>query len=66
MSRTIGIAIAGGVALLAASGCAQARFNLKWKNKAAPDFELESLEGGKVRLSSFRGHPVLLSFWGYT
>lgn len=28
----------------------------------APDFELESLEGGDVRLSQFRGQPVLLVF----
>lgn len=28
----------------------------------APDFELESLEGGSVRLSEFRGRPVLLVF----
>ncbi|MBI5935016.1 MAG: TlpA family protein disulfide reductase [Chloroflexi bacterium] len=28
----------------------------------APDFELESLEGGEVRLSQFRGQPVLLVF----
>jgi len=28
----------------------------------APDFELESLAGGEVRLSQFRGQPVLLVF----
>ena len=28
----------------------------------APDFELESLEGGEIRLSQFRGQPVLLVF----
>jgi peroxiredoxin len=28
----------------------------------APDFELESLDGGEVRLSQFRGQPVLLVF----
>jgi len=32
-------------------------------NKAAPDFELKTLDGEKVRLSEQRGHPVLLSFW---
>lgn len=31
--------------------------------KAAPDFELETLDGRKVRLSDFRGKAVLLNFW---
>ena len=30
---------------------------------AAPDFELTDLQGRKVQLSSFRGHPVLIDFW---
>lgn len=29
----------------------------------APDFELNSLDGPKVSLSSFRGQPVVLNFW---
>jgi peroxiredoxin len=29
----------------------------------APDFELVSLDGKKVRLSDFRGKAVLLNFW---
>jgi peroxiredoxin len=29
---------------------------------AAPDFELESLDGETIRLSQFKGKPVLLSF----
>ena len=33
------------------------------KANLAPKFELESLEGGKVRLSDFRGKIVLLDFW---
>jgi len=28
----------------------------------APDFELEDVEGKTVRLSDFRGKPVVLSF----
>lgn len=29
----------------------------------APDFLLEELDGGELRLSDFRGRPVVLNFW---
>jgi peroxiredoxin len=29
----------------------------------APDFELADLDGGKVKLSDFRGRPVWINFW---
>ena len=35
------------------------------ENKPAPDFELTALDGSRVRLSEFRGKPVLLSFFAY-
>jgi len=30
----------------------------------APDFTLNSLDGGKVTLSELRGKPVVIDFWG--
>lgn len=33
------------------------------KGKPAPDFELTSLDGHKIRLSDYRGKAVLLNFW---
>lgn len=29
----------------------------------APDFEISTIDGGKVKLSSFKGKVVLLAFW---
>jgi thiol-disulfide isomerase/thioredoxin len=36
------------------------------RNRLAPDFELASLGGGKVRLSQFRGKTVIINFWTKT
>jgi len=33
------------------------------EGKRAPDFELTDLNGDKVRLSEYKGMPVLLNFW---
>lgn len=33
------------------------------KGQLAPDFTLQALDGSPVRLSSFRGTPVVLNFW---
>jgi peroxiredoxin Q/BCP len=33
------------------------------EGKPAPDFELETDEGGTVRLSELRGKPVVLYFY---
>jgi peroxiredoxin len=30
----------------------------------APEIDLPTLAGGQVRLSTLRGHPVVISFWG--
>ena len=34
--------------------------------KPAPDFTLYQLNGQKITLSSLRGRPVLVDFWGST
>jgi cytochrome c biogenesis protein CcmG, thiol:disulfide interchange protein DsbE len=31
--------------------------------RAAPDFRLRTPDGGELRLSDLRGHPVLVNFW---
>ena len=31
--------------------------------EVAPDFAIEGLDGGTVRLSDYRGKPVVLNFW---
>ena len=30
----------------------------------APEIDLPTLQGGRVKLSSLRGHPVVVTFWG--
>ena len=50
-----------GSVALALGGCSS-----PMKNVLAPDFELKMLDGSKVALSTFRGRPVLVSFWGST
>jgi cytochrome c biogenesis protein CcmG, thiol:disulfide interchange protein DsbE len=32
-------------------------------DRPAPDFELERLDGGMLRLSELRGRPVIVNFW---
>lgn len=36
------------------------------QNRLAPEFELPSIRGGKVKLSSYRGKVVILNFWTKT
>ena len=31
--------------------------------RLAPDFELETLDGGRFRLSDWAGHPIVVNFW---
>ncbi|MGQ9815296.1 MAG: redoxin domain-containing protein [Candidatus Roseilinea sp.] len=33
------------------------------ENEPAPDFELQTFDGQTVRLSDFKGRPVLINFW---
>jgi len=40
--------------------------NYAGRNRLAPDFELEDANGGKLRLSKFRGQTVVLNFWTTT
>lgn len=69
------------LALLAAAGCQTApRAEVRKRHPGdlrrptklqvgdpAPDFKLKRMDGGEVRLSSFRGQrPVLLVFGSYT
>ena len=34
------------------------------KGTPAPEIDLPTLEGGRVKLSALRGHPVVVTFWG--
>jgi len=34
------------------------------RGSPAPDIDLPALTGGRVKLSSLKGHPVVVTFWG--
>ena len=56
------------LATVTSSGCSQIAeryFVWKVKNKPVPDFELTAVDGEKVRLSHYRGRPVVLAFWSH-
>jgi cytochrome c biogenesis protein CcmG, thiol:disulfide interchange protein DsbE len=48
----------------AATGTPQAhRVNVAQVGAAAPNFELQTLDGRTVQLADYRGRPVLINFW---
>ena len=54
------------ITLLAAGGCAgggNAGGGVPAPGKPAPDFQLQTLDGQSISLSSLRGHPVMINFW---
>lgn len=55
-------ALCGLLALGATSAPAQA----PEPGDEAPDFTLESLDGGRVSLSDFRGRVVFINFFGFS
>jgi cytochrome c biogenesis protein CcmG, thiol:disulfide interchange protein DsbE len=64
----IGLVLAGGIALAAAQLIGRPPVievpGSAFLNQPAPDFELERLDGeGTLRLSDYRGRPVLVNFW---
>lgn len=34
------------------------------RGAVAPEIDLPRLEGGRIKLSALRGHPVVVTFWG--
>lgn len=51
------------VEALAQSGGLRQRYVARFLGEEAPDFVLDDLGGKPVRLSDFRGRPVLVNFW---
>jgi len=45
------------------TGCAVGSEPTATVGKAAPDFELQNLDGQSISLSDFKGKPVLINFW---
>ena len=40
-------------------------FRMEGEKQTVPDFELTAIDGAKVRLSHYRGRPVVLAFWSH-
>ena len=53
------------VTLLGCASPEQRQLDAQWQNRQAPDFELTALDGQKVKLSDYRGMPVVLAFWAH-
>lgn len=66
MFRSVSLALSA--MFLLSAGCAgiqERRFIAGVKDKPARDFELDDLSGQPVKLSSFRGRPVVLAFFAH-
>jgi peroxiredoxin len=69
--KSIGLGATAAILALAATareapaqgGGLRQRFVARFLHQEAPDFELPDLSGKRVRLSGFRGRPVLVNFW---
>lgn len=44
-------------------GCATGSEPIAAVSEAAPDFQLQNLDGQPISLSDFKGKPVLINFW---
>lgn len=64
MRRYTTVLAAFGLVTLVGCASGDAKYARKWQGKPAPDFELQTLNGGTVKLSALRGKPVVLVFWG--
>jgi thiol-disulfide isomerase/thioredoxin len=55
-----GLVLAAGVSLRVPNANAQAIV----RGAVAPEIDLPTLAGDRVKLSALRGHPVIITFWG--
>lgn len=59
---TLGLLVVVAFTLLSAPKPAPASFISP--ARPAPDFDVAGMDGGQVKLSDFKGRPVLVNFWG--
>lgn len=61
------LALAGGIYIALSNNVAIEPETVETSNvgeeKEAPDFTVENLSGGEVKLSDYKGKPVVLNFW---
>ena len=63
MKRILPLVLLLSLSVTSFLGCSQSETETIRIGGAAPDFELEDLNGQSLSLSDFRGSPVLITFW---
>lgn len=54
----------GRLTLLCLVGVSSVDAQVVQAGRRAPEIDLPTLTGGRIKLSKLRGHPVIVSFWG--
>lgn len=63
MSLAASLCLAAAIAVVAAGGIGDRGLDALPERPTAPEFDLVGHDGKRIRLSDFRGRPVIVNFW---